>query len=349
MKTNTTIVFAWAVFVAVFATGCGTGNAQANGGDEKDQARLEVNGSPGSAFSGSCAIGDGKPEEIGGEVPESFAYDLGGRSLDCEVSSDDDLRVEFTVGENVRSEQSISGGTLNLTYEDGSVTSATSSSSASGGGDNSSSWRVGSSVGKGDQGPSGETDGPAKVASESRNVSGFDEVELRGVGNLSIEQTGGESLTVEAEEDVLPKLTSEVANDRLIIGPEPGTTVRTAEPINYTLTVEDLNALEVSGSGDVEAEGIDTDRLAVTVGGAGNVEIGGEADEQEISISGSGAYRAEDLESREAKVSVAGAGSAIVNASEKLDVTVSGAGSVEYVGDPTVEQDVSEAGRVSKH
>ena len=40
---------------------------------------------------------------------------------------------------------------------------------------------------------------------------------------------------------------------------------------------------------------------------------------------------------------------ALKDASEALDARVSGAGSVEYVGDPTVEQEVSGAGRVSKH
>jgi hypothetical protein len=349
MRTNAAIVVAWSVFMAAFGTGCGIGNAQIGGGNGEDQARLEIKGDPGGEFSGTCAIGDEAPEEIGGEVPESFTYDLGGRPLDCEVSSDDDLQFEFTVGDNVRSAQSISGGTLKLTYEDGSVSSTTSSSSTLGGEDESSSSRVGSSGGEGSQEPSGETNGAASVASESRDVSGFDEVELRGVGNLSIEQTGGESLTVEAEEDILPKLMTEVVNGRLIIGPEPGTTVRADEQINYELTVENLNALEVSGAASVEADGIDTDRLAVTVGGAGTITTGGDADEQEVSVSGSGVYRAEDLESREAKISVAGAGSAVVNASEGLEADVSGAGSVEYVGDPTVERDVSGAGRISKH
>jgi hypothetical protein len=349
MRTNAAIVIAWSVFLAAFAGGCGIGNAQAGAGGDEDRARLEVKGDPGAAFSGSCAIGDGEPEEIGGKVPESFAYDLEGRSLHCAISSDDYLRVEFTVGDNVRSAQSISGGTLNLTYKDGSVSSTTSSSSTSGGEANSSSSQETSSAGRDDQETGGKTNGAGSIVSESRDVSGFDEVELRGFGNLSIEQTGGESLTVEAEEDVLPKLATEVVNGRLIIGPEPGTTVRTTGPIDYELTVENLNALEVSGSGNVQAEGIETDRLAVTVGGAGNVKIGGEADEQEVNVSGSGVYRAEDLESREAKVGVAGAGSAIVNASEELDADVGGAGSVEYVGDPDVEQDVSGAGRLSKH
>jgi hypothetical protein len=43
------------------------------------------------------------------------------------------------------------------------------------------------------------------------------------------------------------------------------------------------------------------------------------------------------------------AGWAIVNVSEKLEAEISGVGSVEYIGDPTIKQDVIGAGRVSKH
>jgi hypothetical protein len=43
-----------------------------------------------------------------------------------------------------------------------------------------------------------------------------------------------------------------------------------------------------------------------------------------------------------------GAGSAVVNVSEVLEAKISGAGSVEYIGDPTVHQEVSGVGRVSK-
>jgi hypothetical protein len=180
-------------------------------------------------------------------------------------------------------------------------------------------------------------------------VSGFDEVELRGVGNLSIQQADNESLSVEAEEDVLPKIRTEVENGRLILGPRPGVSISTTEPINYKLTVKDLNALEVSGSGNVEAEDIETDELAVTISGAGDVEISGKADNQELDISGSGDYRAEDLESKEAKIDVGESGSATVDVSDELHAEVSGSGSVEYIGDPAVDQDVSGVGEVRKH
>ncbi len=74
----------------------------------------------------------------------------------------------------------------------------------------------------------------------------------------------------------------------------------------------------------------------------------GKADEQEINILGSGTYQAQNLRSKESTIDVAGAGSAVVNVSEELDAEISGVGSVEYIGDPTVKQDVNGAGQVSK-
>jgi len=337
MRAKTAIVFAWVVFLAAQATGCSNVNAGVNTGSDKDQARLETRGNPGTEFTGSCTIGDGEHTKIGGEVPKSFTYDLKGRSLDCEISSDGDLRVGLAVGEHARSAQSISGGTLKLTYKHGSISTVTSSSSRSSGGGSSSS-RV-----------DGKTNEPAGVTKESRNVSGFKDVELRGIGNLSIEQTGSESLTVEAEKDIIPKLKTRIVNGRLIIGPEANTNIQSAEPITYKLTVKDLKSLEVLGSANIDATGIETDRLAVTISGAGNVKMGGKADKQEINISGTGAYQAQNLKSKEVQIGVAGAGSAIVNVSKKLDAEISGVGSVEYIGDPTIKQDVIGAGRVSRH
>ncbi len=229
---------------------------------------------------------------------------------------------------------------MNLTYENGSISSSTSSSSSSS--------QVSSSSGATGEEPGDATDGSASVASEPRDVNGFDEVDLNGVGSLSIRQTGSESLTVEAEEDVLPKIKTKVVDERLIIGPEPNTNIRTTKPINYELTVEDLHALGLSGSGDIDAEAINTDTLKIDVGGSGAIKTSGTADIQEIKVSGSGDYRAEDLESKQAEIDVKGSGSAIVNVSDALDAKVSGAGSVEYIGNPTVEKEVSGAGRVSE-
>jgi hypothetical protein len=273
MRTKSVATLLALILLAVAVTGCAENERsseddaqnQATSDEEKDRgqrAKLELQGDPGTEFSGSCTIGNQEPEPISGQVPESFTYELEGRPLECEIGSEGDVRVDLSVGENVRSVQRTSGGTLNLTYENGGISSGVSSSPGS-----SVQRRSSSSSGITVQGPSDTTGDAGNVTSESRNVSGFDEVELNGVGNLSIQQTGSESLTVEAEEDVLPKIRTEVENGRLILGPRPGASINTTGPINYKLTVKDLNALEVSGSGDVEAEDIETDELDVTISG----------------------------------------------------------------------------------
>ncbi|MDQ3966311.1 MAG: hypothetical protein M3246_07665 [Actinomycetota bacterium] len=93
------------------------------GGTRSQQATLEIRGDPGIEFSGSCTVGD-EETEISGQAPESFAYDLRGRRLDCEISrerADGNLQLVFTAGENTRAVQQISGGTLRLTYDNGSI------------------------------------------------------------------------------------------------------------------------------------------------------------------------------------------------------------------------------------
>lgn len=330
-RTNSATLLALGLAAIHLATaGCTT-----NGESGSQKATLDFTGASGTRFWGSCAVGDDEPEELSGQVPQSRTYELNGRRLECEISSEGQVRVALTVGENARSVQQMSGGTLNLSYGNGSISSSTSSSDDS------------SSSGSSGRGSSYSSRGD--MTTEPRNVSGFDEVELSGVGNLYIQQTGSESLTVEAQADVIPKLRTEVEGNRLIIGPEPDTSVHTNRPINYELTAKDLNALEVSGTGNVDAEDISTDKLSVAISGAGGVQATGRADSQDIKILGSGDYRAGDLESKKVKIDVGGSGSAIVKVSDELDAEVSGSGSVRYIGNPMVNQHVSGAGRVSEH
>ena len=183
---------------------------------------------------------------------------------------------------------------------------------------------------------------------ENRDVSGFTGVELTSVGDLRIEQTGTESLTIEAAPDVLPQLTSEVVGGVLRLGVAPGASIETNVPIVYRLTVATLDSLSVSGAGDVTAPNLQAGRLTVEIDGAGDVTLGGTVDSQVVTISGAGDYDAEGLQSTTAEISVDGAGGAVVRVSDSLDATVDGVGSVEYIGDPRVTQDISGVGSVEQ-
>ena len=91
---------------------------------------------------------------------------------------------------------------------------------------------------------------------ENREVSGFTGVQLTSIGDLRIEQTGTESLTIEAGADVLPQLTSDVSNGILELGLAPGTTIAKSRRIVYRLTVATLDSIAVSGAGDATASNL---------------------------------------------------------------------------------------------
>src|SRR5215831_14013845 len=67
--------------------------------------------------------------------------------------------------------------------------------------------------------------GSGKSATESRNVSGFTSVEIDGSGALQVEQTGTESLTITADDNLLQYLTSEISGGRLKLGTKSGTSI----------------------------------------------------------------------------------------------------------------------------
>lgn len=190
--------------------------------------------------------------------------------------------------------------------------------------------------------------GPVPGTGEAREVSGFTGVDLSSIGALQIDVTGTESLTIEADADVLPLLTSEVSGGVLRLGVAPGSEIVDSGPILYRLTVATLDSLVVSGAGDATATNVATDRLTVEVSGAGDVTVSGTADSQAVTISGTGNYDGEDLQSATAEVEVDGAGGAVVRVSDRLDATVGGVGSVEYIGDPQVTEDVSGVGSVER-
>jgi hypothetical protein len=190
--------------------------------------------------------------------------------------------------------------------------------------------------------------GSGQVASETRQVSGFTGIDLSGVGEVFIEQGQSESLTIEADDNVLPVLTSEVEDSVLRLDQKPRTTVRTRNPIRYRVTLKDLTSLELSGSGSVSAENLRINALRVDIDGSGTIDLAGSADEQRIEVSGSGQYDAAELSSRSVEVDISGSGKATVAVTEQLRVDISGSGTVTYSGDPQIDQSVSGSGRLVK-
>ena len=190
--------------------------------------------------------------------------------------------------------------------------------------------------------------GSGAVKTETRDATGFSEVRLTGDGDLVIEQTGAESLAVEAEENLLPLLETDVRDGVLYLGVKPGVAIDATRPVRYRVTAKDLTRIGITGSGKCSATKLSTGRLTADVSGSGRAVLAGRADDVDLRISGSGSFDAGGLRSKSVRVSISGSGSATVNAADQLEANISGSGSVRYAGDPRVQQRISGSGVVAR-
>lgn len=190
--------------------------------------------------------------------------------------------------------------------------------------------------------------GSGNVITETRAVSGFDEIVLTGSGDAEIVFGEAEGLVIEAEDNLVPLITSEVRGGQLIIGWKPNTDVSPTRPIRFTITLRELKAVEITGSADVTIPPQDAEQMTFTISGSGGITASGTVAALTARVFGSGTINAGDLEAQSADVEVPGSGTVTVWAIETLDATITGSGTVRYYGQPaTVRESVTGSGEVS--
>lgn len=207
--------------------------------------------------------------------------------------------------------------------------------------------------------------GSGNVETEEREVSGIDEIDFSGMGNLIITQGEEETLVVEADDNILPLIETDVLGDKLKIGYKMGYNFIPTSNVRFYLTVVDLNKISLKGAGKIECDSLVTDEMEFKISGAGDIDFSvdaeeliiafsgagdlnfnGEVQSQDVDISGVGRYNSEELECEECSVTLSGAGSATLNVTEELEVKISGVGNIYYKGNPRIKQDISGLGRI---
>lgn len=209
--------------------------------------------------------------------------------------------------------------------------------------------------------------GDGSVREETRAIGSFTRIDLQGVGVLKIQQGAREELVIRAEGNLLEYLQAEVSGGELLIWKDAVTLFNT-RPIEYQLTVVDLERVALTGGGGIEGSNLDTGPLTLRFSGAGSIELddlnapsvdvessgvgnvtlSGSVQEQTIELNGMGNYDGRDLDSAEADVRLTYGGSATVRVRDRLDVTIDWSGSVYYIGDPVITSDIGGSGELVK-
>ena len=210
--------------------------------------------------------------------------------------------------------------------------------------------------------------GSGNVITESREVSGFNGVSHTGIGRVIITQGDTESLTIQADDNLMEYITSEVKNDTLELGFDENVRFDSTSSITFTVGAIGIAEIGSTGTGSIELDELGTKNLhilktgtgSISIGsltatdlvvnadGTGKIEIAGTVVEQELDLKGTGNYDAPDLKSQTAQVGVTGTGSVVIWVLDALDVEITGISKVSYYGSPQVTQNITGTGTLTR-
>ena len=209
--------------------------------------------------------------------------------------------------------------------------------------------------------------GKGPVKSETRSASDFHAVNVSMPGETEVRVADQYSVVVQAQENLLPLLKTEVENGVLRIYFEES--VSQVEGLKIQISAPAFDGLElagsgvlkvltplhseqlklaIGGSGAIELPQADVNDLNCSIAGSGDMRIGGKAATVGFEIAGSGDIQAKALLANTGKASIAGSGSVTCNVAQSLKAEIAGSGDIYYTGSPSVDTDISGSGKVKR-
>jgi hypothetical protein len=187
-------------------------------------------------------------------------------------------------------------------------------------------------------------DGPRTM--QTRDVADFMRIDNRASVDVRLHIGERQRVRVLAGEKVIDDVRTEVRNGTLHVTFDHHGLG--GNDVVVEASVPKLTAIEASGSGDIDADGIDTEAFEVRSNGSADIALAGTAGRLSVDLAGSGDADLAGLTAREARVALGGSGGVDVRADERLDVDVDGSGDVRYHGTPALTQHVDGSGKLSR-
>lgn len=191
------------------------------------------------------------------------------------------------------------------------------------------------------------------VKTQDRQVSSFHAIKVSGGIDVELSQGNELKLQVEADENLIPNIRTEVKDGVLNIYTEGS--IRHAQTMKVHLTFKQLDAITASGGCDIESKhklsfttlkldisgGCDielncnAENLVCKQSGGCDVELSGEAQKGTFEVSGGCDLKASEFHIKNCEVDASGGSDVSIYAKGELTITATGASDVNYYGKPT--------------
>lgn len=169
-------------------------------------------------------------------------------------------------------------------------------------------------------------------ATEARALPAFTAVELAGSNRVIVKFGTSQRVVLHADTNLLDHVRTRVRSGVLTIDERGDFTTRS--PMSVVLTVPNLHAVTLSGTGELTVTGVATTMFTARLSGTGTLTASGRADHVNASLAGAGTLMLASLQARNATVVLRGTGTAAVHATESLHATLAGTGTIVYGGNP---------------
>lgn len=171
--------------------------------------------------------------------------------------------------------------------------------------------------------------GSGTVIEVTRLLDDLTSVELAMPGTLYIETGNRVELRIEAEDNLMEHIFSDVTAGKLVIRTAPGINLRHTRPINYYLTVVELDRVAITSSGDINTGDLAADSFEIASSSSGNLTLGNLAcDSLQVGISSSGDVLISSLIAESVRVNISSSGSLGIQSGlvESQDIRISSSG-----------------------
>lgn len=179
-------------------------------------------------------------------------------------------------------------------------------------------------------GPScGRLDGGTATA---RDIAwdGSDEVVLSVPGQVHYTPGGGETLHVSGDPGLVAHIRVRDGHVEMDCHRWHGG----HRALNITLPGREFRKFGVAGSGKLLLDGLNQDRLKVSIAGSGTIRGNGRVENLDVHIAGSGDADMGEVASAVARVHIAGSGDADIAPRDEADIHISGSGDVTLHSNP---------------
>ncbi|MDD4430127.1 MAG: DUF2807 domain-containing protein [Bacteroidales bacterium] len=179
-------------------------------------------------------------------------------------------------------------------------------------------------------------EGDGILVKAMRPSSSFNEVDSRGEFELYLYYADSCKVEVECESNILQHVVTKFERNKLIVKHKNNVLIANNLPIKIFASTPFLKFAELSGSGKIIVDKINSDKLTLSLSGSGEIiyKDSVECETLTMDISGSGIIKAPFIKTGQTNIDIDGSGKCTIDSlsTEKLDIDIDGSGDINLCG-----------------